>query len=341
MNRWTMAVVLPLVAWCGCRSGGNQELLERELRIQEDRIYQLEANLCQYKDELEAYRQENDDLRTQNGQPAAPAQSPSRPSRTAPSELPVPNVQLPEQAAPFAQPPEISPPDLSPPMNPPAGKAPMPLSPPSIDLPEGASRQSSEPPGEAIDPGQITRITLDPQRTGGYDADQHPGDEGVSVFIQPRGASGEVLRSAGKISIVAMDELEQGDAARLARWNFTEEEAAEHFHPSPDGLQFQLRWPERLPRHEHLTLHVRFTRPDGQKLDVEQSIRVVLPGSSPGWTRSEHPTIRTVPLERSSPAATRVPGAGDIEAREPSAVPPDAPRDRTADRSPPQWMPYR
>ena len=61
----------------------------------------------------------------------------------------------------------------------------------------------------------MTQITLNRKQTSGYNADEQPGDEGVSVLIEPRNASGALLRAAGKLSIVVLDPTLAGDAARV------------------------------------------------------------------------------------------------------------------------------
>ena len=66
MKRLSGPLVLVMAtASAGCRSAANQELLERDLRHQEDRIYHLESNLADYKQWLEATRLENEVFREQ------------------------------------------------------------------------------------------------------------------------------------------------------------------------------------------------------------------------------------------------------------------------------------
>ncbi len=196
------------------------------------------------------------------------------------------------------------------------------------------------PSADGGDPSRVSQITLNTAQTGGYNADDQPGDEGVSVQIEPRDASGTLLRAAGKLSIVVMDPTLSGAAARVARWNFTEEDAAAHHRPGTEALRFDLRWPERLPQNPNLKLYVRFTRADGQKFDAEQDLRVAIPSrtAAADWTRSKQPAPpKTAPIE-TTPIA---PAPRDPPASQPANQPTATPGDRTAGRSGVQWTPYR
>jgi hypothetical protein len=332
---WThkacLLVVLALTGSWGCRGASQrQELLERELRHQEDRIYQLEEHLADCKAQLDGCQQGSTTIRTPAGATIIDVPRAS-------NELSPPTVQLgaPEQAPPFSGPPQISPPNP----NVPEGTWTTPktstpahsndgFKPPVVELPTlEPPRTSTEPPPSSppsmtppanqgtdttpADEADIAAITLNGELTGGYNADDRPGDEGVTVFVEPRSSSGRVARSSGKVSVVLMDPAQQGDAARVARWNFTAEEAARHFRRTPtgDGLHLQLRWPNEAPAHSDLSLHVRYITEDGRKLDIEKPIHVDLPSqqASRAWIRAVKPApsargVSTIPLLRKSPS---------------------------------------
>ena len=378
MKRLPIAIALGLaLVATGCRSGGNQELLERELRWQEDRIRHLEAHLCECEQQLQACEQENDSLKqgTYRAEPVTPAprrkgrlfQEPSSPSDSDSPDLRVPDVQLPglqapkvelpgvEQAPPFKGPPQISPTNPSVPEGEmPPDKNPMPRS-GSSTAPRDLLPQDELPPpsgpsleprlipsADGGDPGRVSRITLNRTQTKGYNADEFPGDEGVSVLVEPRDANGAVLRAAGKLSIVVLDPTLSGNAARVARWNFTEEDAATHHQSGNDALRFDLRWPEQLPKNPNLKLYVRFTRADGQKFDAEQDLRITVPPrTAADWTRSKHraspPKMTPAPIETTPIAPAATPDRNNPPSNPPSATT----GDRTVRRSGTQWTPYR
>ncbi len=94
MKQLPIAIALGLALLAlGCRSNGGQELVERELRWQEDRIRHLEAHICECEQQLEACQLENAELKRKAGSgietpvasPAPQAQPPCR--RTQPQRL--------------------------------------------------------------------------------------------------------------------------------------------------------------------------------------------------------------------------------------------------------------
>jgi len=149
----SVPVILLLAAAlaAGCKSDLNQQLLERELRYQEDQIYQLQDELAEQCARLEHVAGENTSLRRQLGVSATDQAAPSagRRSRTpgVPPAAPVPPaIQVPD-ASPLPPPgggpaPRGGPPvDLAPPML--EGVPPLPAepgrAPPTTDAGEGLS----------------------------------------------------------------------------------------------------------------------------------------------------------------------------------------------------------
>jgi hypothetical protein len=72
----------------GCKSDLNQQLLERELRYQEDQIYQLQDELAEQCARLEHAAGENASLRKQLGVSDADAAAPARGRRPRPAGVP-------------------------------------------------------------------------------------------------------------------------------------------------------------------------------------------------------------------------------------------------------------
>ncbi len=97
--------VLPLVAAAlaaaGCKSDLNQQLLERELRYQEDQIYHLQDELAEKQARLTSVAGENDSLRRQLGvgsrDQAAPGRAGQpRTPRVSPAAPIPPAIELPD-----------------------------------------------------------------------------------------------------------------------------------------------------------------------------------------------------------------------------------------------------
>jgi len=77
---WRLGPLAAAIALCavGCKSDLNQQLLERELRYQEDQIYQLQDELAEKCARLEHVAGENSSLRKQLGVSDADSAAPSR-----------------------------------------------------------------------------------------------------------------------------------------------------------------------------------------------------------------------------------------------------------------------
>jgi hypothetical protein len=84
-NRCAPALALAVVvlAAAGCATRGNTELLEAELRRQEDQLYAIQAQLSETESQLRTARQETELLRTQLAETNRPAPLPEETGRLA------------------------------------------------------------------------------------------------------------------------------------------------------------------------------------------------------------------------------------------------------------------
>ncbi len=149
------------LALAGCRADLNQQLLERELRMQEDQIYRLQDELASHNARLESALGENTSLRRQLGIVDAaprPARSSSAPTFVPPPRLPslpprLPRPFLLSSTAPASRPP-------APRALPPGTAAPAPSR-------SSGSRCSSSPPRSCGAPGRRPEPrSLRPPRLG-------------------------------------------------------------------------------------------------------------------------------------------------------------------------------
>ena len=398
--RLTTAVVVCL-ALVGCRTNRAQELLERELRHQEDHIYHLEDKLKSAEEMIAALEQQHDGHAhgTTSGATSTDRPSSSRtrlwgtestPRTTEPrgSELPNEELRPPqiklegaEQAPPFRGLPEYAPPDPSRPEGENPGPA-MPLRIPALPTATGDAKSAEAPSDSStatdteLTDLQVAQITLNPELTGPWNADGVAAVDGVRVVIEPRASGGQIVPVPGKVSIVLMDPALEGSAARVARWDFSLPDSADHFGRVPSGgMQFELRWPQRPPSSAIVSLHVRYTTSDGRKLDAELPLNLAggpipktaelgtpmrvsspspsMPGPRGSWTRSKQPAPRpltprivTEPvIPHDTTSSDAAPRATIRDARVPddrspqreASVPPTEPR--AARR--PEWAPYR
>lgn len=310
MSCWRITILsAACLLACGCQTGQQlrTELLERELRMQEDCIFELEYELETYEKRLEACRRENEALRREKGQPSGGGSSSSNddyygpPTVIAPPAVSAPAV---ESDIPFVPLPDTGPLDEAPPYQGPPAVDPIdPAAPPMTD----AAYFPNSPVGEQTplkrlqflmqsqveEPVEtdfhITGITLNRMLTGGYDLDNRFGDEGVMVVVEPRNAAGRVINVPAQVSVVLLDPALPPPSARVARWDFTADEAANHFRTTRmvKGMQFQLPWPDTLPTQQDLHLHVRVIMTDGNEFRADRPVTIDIPGRpSHRWTTS-------------------------------------------------------
>lgn len=279
------------------------ELLERDLRYLEDKVYSLQDVVEQKNAEINSVRRENETLRKRLGLPDLEDDFQSF------NDLP----ETPEMLATRLKPVTGSPA----------------LQAPTIDLGMALSPEEAE----VVD-RHVTAIHINPRLTGGYDFDKKPGDEGVMVVIEPRNRNGQYVDETGQLSIVLLDPQKEGKEAYVARWDFEAYEAQEKMKRSllGKGIHMQLPWPGGYPEHETLVLFVRYETPDGRKIEQKKEIRIELPAKvSSRWT----PAMQELQPRMSHAPRIGVPSTVDLSPPPEAATP--AARTATA----PEWKPYR
>ena len=183
-----------------------------------------------------------------------------------------------------------SPPDaeaLPPPLNAPSLSGPIaqPTSQPTY--PTATARGDDAPPAPPTEPAKAVSIVLHPLYTGGEDTDGRPGDEGLSLLIEPRTKGGDFTPVSGKVSIAVLDPTRQGEEARVARWDFDADYVQRRMKTLTNqrGILLHTLWSNGPPKNNRLKLFVRLETADGDKLQTEREVFVALPGQlSNRWT---------------------------------------------------------
>lgn len=234
----------------GCKSDFNQQVLERELRMQEDQIYHLQDELQAASARLTRVASENVSLKKQlgiadGGGPAVPspapsrflptpASPPSRPATIAPPVLVPPTVDdVPAPAAtlppPAANGPRFGPPgDTAPAFRSPAGSALPALEgvPPLPDepvLPPAGDNKGASAAGESsVRPvsheeslaveQRVTHLVLNRDRTECFDGDGDGVSDGLAIVFEPRDADERLVTAAGDVSIAVYEPTAAGAA---------------------------------------------------------------------------------------------------------------------------------
>ncbi len=300
---------LAFLAATGCRTDPSIALLERELRVQEDEIYRLQDELT------ECQAAEGRSGSTEN----APEDAGFMPG---PLDILIPNQDEPVTEGPFIEEPSGG----EPPRWPGANQTPIKESTPQEPDPVEPDLGEPQTNGPALSAGgrQVTSLILDEQLTGGYDADGQPGDEGITAVIELQDSSGQPALVPGKVSVVALDPELEGEAARVARWDFTAREIAAGLRQGGRAIRLQMPWPAEPPRHDLLYVFVRYTAGDGRQLQTDGAIEInqSRPPTA-GWQRAP----RAATARQASPS----PPPQALEPT-PATPPSEAPSPRVATR---------
>jgi hypothetical protein len=308
-------VVWPLVA--GCQSGAQQDLIARELRMQEDKIYAMEDYLTQYQGLVCKYRSENAALRRRladeyydGGELPEPQRAPrAGGERTKPGGTSIEIRETPGREG--EQPPsreiEIELPDVPPlegSTSNETGSTQVVTAahhePAGLNYGEAASaagKSHRKPSGQAR-----SQAIIDPSRSSESQEQKHQQTDPDSN--SPLQLHGEVVANdvgAGPRLIVNVESTDHfpGDAAfdgdvslmllanngpdgeqKLARWDFgrADVQTAKEAAAKPGAMQFFLELPADTPILESTELWVRLVMRDASKLLAYASIDLAQPG---------------------------------------------------------------
>jgi hypothetical protein len=354
-GRLPATIVLSLWTLAGCRTApyvnSHLETVNSEYRQLEDYVYSLEDENAKLQRELDDCKK----LGAARGDSSSPSERGGLFRRKLRS---TPSSESPELSPPTIDPgtpsepniPSETPPRRSTLNRPAADAAPedLDLAPPTVELPApraaeptparpGAPAKPEPLPPAAPADTKITHLFLNPIMTGGSDLDSRPGDDGLSVVIEPRNAADEYVPQAGAISIVVLDPSKAGEEARVARWNFDLTATQQKLKTSSAarGIQLQMPWPATPPATERLQLFVRYETADGRQLQTDREIFLTPPGQlSQRWTPR--------PADRQRPATIEPPP--QVAQQPKPAAPPAGPAASSAAPNllaPPTWSPYR
>jgi hypothetical protein len=317
MKPWKTALAaLVLLTIAGCRSDPAVPILERELRRKEDEIYRLRATLDDMQDcsVSSSDRAVNDSRPTSSEEPEARSRRSSR-SENIPGVPPV-DIDLGSPGS------STAPKNFDPGEKSPSGGSSNPLKEnrnhpvqdettgPVLERETGgmsarpararmASRSASaEPFTPSGDSRQVASIVLDRILTGGISEESGSGDQGILVVVEPRDRKGRTIDAPAEMSVVVIDPAVEGDAARVARWDFTPAETAALFRRtgSSQAIHLTTVWPADPPTHNKLHLFVRYVTADGRKLQAEKPIEVALAGDKTArWNPDQEPEDNAEP----------------------------------------------
>ena len=305
----------------GCKTPGSTDALQRELRYQEDMIYQLQDYIQTYKCYLEECRQENEACQRKGKSPSQNASILEQKSH--------PDVHLTPpgilRSDDDVQPPAIELPGINKgaearfPQQP-FGKlqqenmyAAQPITtqwayplPENITLAryqESILKDQRVPtllgPGERIDDRVIVGLPFNEGLAGGYTERGTFG--GIWLLLAPQNSAGQKVHPRGELSIALINpQAYSADRARVANWKFSsaQVELITEDLPAGESLLLELPWSGEPPLDNLLQVYVRLITPEGNQLLVDQRIDLSQrepflngdqPGQGRGWRKRTRP----------------------------------------------------
>jgi hypothetical protein len=310
------AAVWPFAA--GCQSGAQQDLVARELRLQEDKIYAMEDYLTQYQQLVCKYRSENAALRQRLAEDyydgdnlPEPQKAPRAGSeRTTPhSGTSIENRETPggEGERPPSREIEIEMPDVPPlegATSSESGSTEV-VAAAHYEAPELDYGGTASPGGKPVQkvPGKArVQAIIDPSRTSeSQDAQDRPSTPASNSALR---LHGEVVASnlgAGPRLVVNVESTDETQTAAafdgdvslmllvnhgangdetLARWDFGREDvqAAKEAAAKPEAMQFFLELPADTPIVDSTELWIRFLGHNTSKLLAHANVNLAIPG---------------------------------------------------------------
>jgi len=337
-------LLLTCILCAGCRRDPHLdvyiETLNAEKRILEDELYRLQYEMKIREERIERLESGSEPKKPSPGalpQPGARPNSPFKPENGSPSEpmLEGPKIESGEPAGP----------DI-------LGRY--------EELPPPPRRRPVSKPEPPPTDRKVTHLVVNKRLSGGHDFDASPGDDGLALVVEPRNADDRFVPTAGEVSVVVLDPGEEGEAARIARWDLSAEEVKRRMH-SDDfygrGIHLKLPWPDQPPAHSDLAVFVRFVNDEGKKIETRLDLNVALQGnSSVRWT--PRPGMNEVQLPPTSDLSDAPQRAGFSRpsvrtASLPGAAPSAAPKEQLLAPPPglsqpelkeavaPAWSPFR
>ena len=281
-----LLIATVIVFTAGCRNpwvAMEFDLLHHEMRQMEDYIYHLEHELERKCEELAGCRTSNarttmeaDDLTTSDSQDDLDN-----------VELPIPSVTLgpeeqeePEflQRPPDEEPTSLEIPDIEGPKN--VDEL------PGANLPIESHTKTAD---HTVIDTEITHIVLNQRLTGGHDSDGVPGDDGITVVVEPRNVDGQFVPLAGTMVLVLLDPQKKDEEACVARWDIDRVKVGRSLYvvgPDP-GIHLEVPWSGTEPGHSRLHLFARYETVDGRFLETDQKITIARTGEiSTRWIPS-------------------------------------------------------
>jgi hypothetical protein len=125
------------------------------------------------------------------------------------------------------------------------------------------------------------KIQID-RLSGGFDTDGKPGDEGVTVYLQPLDRKGDIVKVPGDVTIQLYNLAAPADRNLIGEYRLTVDQVAELWHGKLMTQHFRIKcpWPAGPPGHPEVTIRVTFVDYLTKRvLTAQATAKVNLPGA--------------------------------------------------------------
>lgn len=120
--------------------------------------------------------------------------------------------------------------------------------------------------------------------SGGENYDSQPGDDGVTVYLQPVDRKGDVLKVAGDIRIELYDLASPTGQNQIGVYNFPIDKAVDLWYGQLMTYHYSLRcpWQSGPPKHSEITIRATFVDFLTKRVMAAQSVVKVKLAGTPG-----------------------------------------------------------
>jgi len=298
---WAAFASFMMLASAGCQTGAQQDLVARELRMQEDQIYAMEDYLSQYQQLVCKYRSENAALRRRLADDYYDGQEAPEPRTTPP-----PDRDGPALGEPPAQQNRLDLPDV-PPLE---GGAEHDVDDVELDfkpsliaqvssvepIDEPASGEPASAGGLPVAPAPAAAAPHQVSLHGEVVANESGGGPRLAVDVEPLDTAGRGIPFNGELSLMLLARQPDGGEQSLARWDYGPDDVASALDSEAGRhvMRFYLELPPDTPIADNSQIWVRLVPPGRDKVLAHAPIQLDRPGQFASHV--EEPTATPIPV---------------------------------------------
>lgn len=160
---------------------------------------------------------------------------------------------------------------------------------------------------EKITDKRIVEIAFHPSLSRAANFDESPEDDGVYLVLQPMNEQGQMVPTAASLSVVVLDPAREGNAARIARWDYSDNDVEAKMQPigSKQGIHLTLPWQGAKPSADRVIVFARYTFPNGRQVIGQKEIFVSGGDGFPTvWTSRSASSVQTASASETSSLET-------------------------------------